>query len=263
MKAILARLLGWSINRTIPQRILQTIELFSALGQGRGWGAGTISEEISACRSLLLESPRLLIDIGGNTGSYSEEFLKRFPDAEVHIFEASSHNVKLLTGLFSLAPGVRVVGSALSDYSGVSVLYSDEPGSGLSSLSRRRLDHFRIEMSEAEEVTVVRFDEYWKSFSSSHPVIDYVKIDVEGHELSVLKGFGEFLKKVKLVQFEFGGCNIDTRTFFQDFWYFFTAKNFSLHRVTPRGAVAIKAYRETDEFFVTTNYIAVNNDYAK
>ena len=86
-----------------------------------------------------------------------------------------------------------------------------------------------------------------------------MKIDVEGHELDVLKGFGDLIVKTKLVQFEFGGTNIDTRTFFQDFWYFFTKKNFRIYRISPKGKILINKYDEKHEYFLTTNYIAVNN----
>ncbi|WP_445778772.1 hypothetical protein [Shewanella sp.] len=44
-----------------------------------------------------------------------------------------------------------------------------------------------------------------------------IKIDIEGHELSVLKVFGAAIEATKVIQFEFGDCNIDTRTYFQDF----------------------------------------------
>jgi len=39
--------------------------------------------------------------------------------------------------------------------------------------------------------------------------IDFVKIDTEGFELSVLKGFGKYLHRVKLIQFEYGGTFLD------------------------------------------------------
>jgi len=90
-------------------------------------------------------------------------------------------------------------------------------------------------------------------------VIDYIKIDIEGHELDALRGMGERVSDVKIIQFEFGGCNIDTRTYFQDFWYFFKSKNFRIYRITPAGCKLIPAYKESDEFFLTTNYIAANN----
>lgn len=243
------------------QHQLAMLEGRLALRHGKGWGGGSIGYEVSACCSLLAEQPHLLIDIGGNKGTYTQEFLKRFPDASVHIFEPSSHNINILKPLFSSVLGVNVVGAALSDESGELTLYADKPGSGLGSLSKRRLNHLSMEMTYEEVVPVLRFDEYWKEFSPASPVIDYVKIDVEGYELSVLEGFGVFLQQAKLIQFEFGPCNIDTRTFFRDFWYFFSDNNFSLYRITPSGAVAVTAYKEVDEFFATTNYIALNNKY--
>jgi hypothetical protein len=46
--------------------------------------------------------------------------------------------------------------------------------------------------------------------------IDFVKIDTEGHELSVLQGFGEMLRIVDTIQFEYGGTFIDTGVRLQD-----------------------------------------------
>ena len=39
--------------------------------------------------------------------------------------------------------------------------------------------------------------------------IDFIKIDTEGYELHVLKGFGDYLKNIKIVQFEYGGTFLD------------------------------------------------------
>jgi len=63
---------------------------------------------------------------------------------------------------------------------------------------------------------------------------------------------------IRALSFEFGGCNIDSRTFFQDYWYFLTGLGYTIFRITPRGgAFRITQYRETLEYFLTTNYIAV------
>jgi FkbM family methyltransferase len=238
------------------------LERCLAVQQGKGWDAATISHEISSCCSFFAAPPRLLIDIGGNRGLYAKEFLARFPGAACHVFEPSSLNVALLRDEFRSHPGVNVVDCALSDVSGVFTLYADEPGSGLGSLTQRRLDHFGIDMKATEDVRVVRFDDYWSANGPPGSEIDYVKIDVEGHELAVLRGFGELARRVKLFQFEFGGTNIDTRTFFSDFWYFFLEQDFSLYRLTPRGLLLIPSYQEAHECFQFTNYIAVNNRFA-
>ena len=74
--------------------------------------------------------------------------------------------------------------------------------------------------------------------------------------MDALHGLGESLNYINVIQFEFGGCNIDTKTFFQDFWYFFEERGFDLFRISPFGLIHITKYRETDEFFVSTNYLA-------
>ena len=149
---------------------------------------------------------------------------------------------------------------ALSDNTEWTYLYSDKPGSGLGSLTKRRLEHFDLEFNHNEKIETIKFEDYWISVLKSR-IIDIVKIDVEGHELNVLKGFGQALDSVKVIQFEFGGCNIDTKTYFQDFWYFFSKKNFKLFRITPLGTQCINSYNEIDEFFSTTNFLAVNQTY--
>ena len=117
-------------------------------------------------------------------------------------------------------------------------------------------------MNNSEEIETKRFDDFWKTTEyKDNTIIDYVKIDVEGYELFVLKGFGELIYNMRIIQFEFGGTNIDTRTFFQDLWYFFKEKEFSLYRITPIGNLPVRQYSEIDEFFSTTNYIAVNNKF--
>ena len=74
-----------------------------------------------------------------------------------------------------------------------------------------------------------------------------------------LEGSLGLLDTTAVVQFEFGGANVDTRTYFQDFWYLLTPMGFRLHRLGPRGLIEIGAYVEQDEFFTTTNYFAVRD----
>ena len=103
-------------------------------------------------------------------------------------------------------------------------------------------------------------DNYCSENSIDH--IHLLKIDIEGHELDALAGAKEMfaLKSIDIVTFEFGGCNIDTRTFFQDFWYFFNEANFKIFRITPSGYLhPLKSYKEIYEQFRTTNFIAVSN----
>ena len=175
-------------------------------------------------------SPKNFIDIGANKGDYTNYLLKVKPNLECHIFEPSVKNFEKLKNRFSKQK-IFINKIGLSSTNKKSKLYADNSGSELASLTRRKLEHFQIDMNFEEIIDLQRFDNYWEDKSS---ILDYIKIDVEGHELAVLEGFGDLINRVKLIQFEFGGCNIDTRTFFQDFWYYFTEKDFLIYRITLR-----------------------------
>jgi len=238
-------------------RFMNRLERIAAYAQGKGYGAATMQQEVRLLQSLLKAPPRLAIDIGGNVGNYSAELRRRNPSLEIHIFEPSTTNIDKLALRFGRDPLVALVPLALSDQSGSATLFSNEPGSGLGSLTKRNLEHFNIAFETREAVETIRFEEYWTK-NLGRRVLDMVKIDIEGHELAALSGFGLALNAIRALQFEFGGCNIDTRTYFQDFWYLLKKHAFDLYRITPLGAEAITTYRESDEFFLVTNYIAAN-----
>lgn len=86
-----------------------------------------------------------------------------------------------------------------------------------------------------------------------------MKLDVEGHELAVLKGGKQMLDdgKIHVIQFEFGGCNIDSRTYFQDFFYLLSP-GFRIYRIVKDGLFPIEEYSEDLEVFKTTNYLCIS-----
>ncbi len=224
---------------------------------GKGYGAATIEQEVRMMTSLLGRPAGLAVDIGGNVGDYSAELLRAHPGLELHVFEPATSNVRRLRERFAGSRQVRVEQAALSDVTGRMTLFADRDGSGMASLTRRQLQHFEIRFDPMEEVEVRRFDDYWKHVMAGRK-LDIVKIDVEGHELMVLRGFGEAIRHVRVVQFEFGGTNIDTKVFFRDLWRFFEEAGFDLYRITPLGVMRIPRYQERDELFIIANFIAVN-----
>ena len=228
-------------------------------GLGKGHGTKSIASEIKGITGLLGTSEiNVCVDIGGNVGNYTAELLTRCPGAVIYTFEPSSTNIDKLRQRFEDEPRVHLVPCAVSDTAAQSTLYSDTPGSGLGSLSKRNLDHLKIDFDVAETVRTIRFDDFWRDEMNGCD-IDILKMDIEGHELAALRGCGGAIASIRAIQFEFGGCNIDTRTYFRDFWTFFQDAGFSLHRITPFGTLPITRYSERDEVFTTTNYIAVRN----
>lgn len=242
--------------KNILIRLLSLLERIAAYLYGKGWGGATVEKEFRAVVSLLSNSnPILCIDIGGNKGKYTEQILKIFPDCKIIIFEPAKSNVNILKDNFKNNANVTVEKFAISSKNGKQILFSDEEGSGMASLTKRRLDHYDIDFNYNEIVNTIRFEDYWINKLGSQK-INFCKIDVEGHEFDVLNTFGDSINFVDVIQFEFGGTNIDTRTFFQDYWYFFKKNNFQLYRMSPLGLVPVNIYKELDEFFLITNYLA-------
>lgn len=227
------------------------------MAQGKGWGTETVREEAAAVRTLLgsrADDALTVLDVGANCGAWTLQALATFPHAVVHAFEPAAHAFETLTTVLGAEDRVTLHNVALGNRDGDVLLYADVPGSGMASLTRRRLDHFGLDFSHEEMVTV-RTLESW-SHHVGIPRIDVLKLDVEGHELDVLRGARLLLNDVQVVQFEFGGCNIDTRTYFQDFWYLLTGAGFSIHRLGPSGLTHLTRYSEQDEAFITTNFFA-------
>jgi FkbM family methyltransferase len=239
----------------IPLSVWSRIESFAARQLGKGTQIDRLDAEVACCAKLLQRPPRTVLDVGANRGDYSSAVVARYPDCSLHAFEPSPVNATLLRARFKGNSRVRIHEVALSDIEGEACLWADRPGSGLASLSERRLDHFGIRLKESVQVRTVRLDQFAKQADIRE--IDWVKLDVEGHELFVLQGMGSLLDSIALVQFEFGGCNIDSRTFFQDFYYLFTRLHFTIYRLTPRGPAPIDRYDEMHETFRTTNFVAL------
>lgn len=247
---------------TILSIILEKITQIINYTLGKGYGTSSIKAEVKLSQSLLKTKIAIILDVGANVGNYTAEVASRFPHAQIHLFEPSKFNYESLQSRFSNNSNIYLNPHAISSVSGPTHLYTDEYGSGLASLTKRKLNHFNISYEKSESVSTIRLEEYWNK-TLHRSTIDILKIDIEGHELDALESLGEGIAHVNILQFEFGGCNIDTKTYFQNFWYFLQKNNFDVFRISPIGLIKISRYSESDEVFLTTNFLAVNKNIAK
>lgn len=243
------------------QKILEKNILFSHYLSGVGSGGGVQnSGEKSVLDFLKLNiEPYCIFDAGANKGQDLNMVFKELHerDFEIHSFEPSKYTFELLQKNSPDSAKVKLNNLGLGKNVGEHTLYSNEQGSGLASLTKRKLDHFNIDFSYSEKIRITSLDNYCSENGIKH--IHLLKIDVEGHELDVLNGADKMFanQSIDVVTFGFGGCNIDARTFFQDFYYFFYEKKMPLFRITPSGYLyPIKKYKEQYEQFITTNFIA-------
>ena len=164
------------------------LEIASQNIQGKGSGAFSTEVEAKIALDFITRSgikKPVVLDIGANIGSYSEAIRKSAPQSKVFAFEPSSVARKKLQERFIGDSSVVVIPLALGITNSKETLWSDSPGSGLASLSKRRMEHFGIDFSQAESVDVVTLDSWINSMKVAPNLI---KMDVEGHELDVLMG---------------------------------------------------------------------------
>jgi FkbM family methyltransferase len=214
------------------------------------------------------KAPYCIFDVGSNKGQFLQLIIDHLglDGYSVHCFEPGRDAFKALSDHYRQNRNVIINRLAMGKIDGEAVLYSNAAGSGLASLTKRRLDHYGIVFNESETVEVATIDTYCSQHGINH--IHLLKIDIEGHELDALTGAKEMLQSgsIDFVAFEFGGSNIDTRSYFQDYWYLFNEWNMKIFRITPSGYLfPIEHYREINEQFRTTNYVALrttlNKDY--
>jgi FkbM family methyltransferase len=248
----------------IPTKLISSVLVQFNRLLGRGW-VPELSQEVATLRKFVQNlglTKFILLDIGANKGDYSKELLRYFPNTRIYAFEPGSYTFNQLKANLSNDSNIIFENLALGKLGRKSTLFYDQEGSGLASLSNRSVSHLGISFDLSEEVTVITLHEWAAQKNLLGTIV--MKLDVEGLEMDVLDGCFEILEKqVAIVQFEFGGANLDSRTYFKDFWNKFTEAKFAIHRLTPNGTQKIHEYSELDEYPFNTTYYAVNMNFSK
>jgi len=201
-----------------------------------------------------------VFDVGANVGDWTALALSINSELAVHCFEPSRFTyLKLLDRKFP--PTVICNNFGLSSTVRETKLHVFETGSPLNSLyPRAGLDDLGIKSQHQEEVIQLStVDRYCRERSLSQ--IEFVKLDVEGHELDVFKGMTESLSqgRVQIIQFEYGGCNIDAGVLLKDIWRFFEGFGYAFHKIYPTGIKRVAHYSQSFENFQYQNWAVIRN----
>ena len=197
-----------------------------------------------------------VFDIGAHVGDYSAMIAGIAPSCVIHAFEILPENFAVLERNLASNRNIRLNAFGLSDADGeleIAVgdsrdtatafpLYTEHPGA----------------YSSARSVTctVRKAADYVRSLSIDR--IDLVKIDVEGMDLAVIRGFEDELARVRIIQFEYGLFNILSRDLLADFYSYLTSRGFRVGKIFPR-IVSFASYDHTMENFLPSNYLAVRS----
>lgn len=145
----------------------------------------------------LIPSGGHVIDIGGNRGIYTYKF--NLLDLKIETFEPNPDCFTILKSWAHRKKQVTIHSTALSNASGLANLYIPIDNLGIEHDASATIESDGFENARNQEVHLEKLDFF--KFTG----IDFIKIDVEGHESSLIEGAQETLninKPVLLIEIE-------------------------------------------------------------
>jgi FkbM family methyltransferase len=145
-------------------------------------------------------NPNNFVEIGSRDG-HDTEMIRQYWNLSAqncYIIEAHPQCYRNITNTY---PELQTLNIAASDETKVlsfnAGIFGKEHNVGVSSVLERTRDEF---ISEKIEVDGWRMEDVMEHFSIDK--IDFMKVDVEGFALQVLKGFGDKIKHTQFIQVE-------------------------------------------------------------
>jgi FkbM family methyltransferase len=214
--------------------------------------------ELRLLRELLPEC-NTVFDVGANAGEWAAFALQVNPQLNLHCFEPSQATYERLVAR-GFPQNVVCNNFGLSSSSAQAKLLLFDDGAGINSLYRREglEDGFGLKTQQREElIHLETADRYCEQHGIRN--VDFFKVDVEGHELEVFKGMTKLLeeRRVKSVQFEYGGCNIDADVLLRAIFAFFKSFDYTLYKIYPKHLRRVIRYDQRLENFQYQNWVAM------
>lgn len=192
----------------------------------------------------LLRTGMVVVDVGANHGLFSLEAAHFIgPGGRLHAFEPAPQTRQILLEnlrVNGLNEFVRVFEAALGEAPGQARLRVHHELSGLNTLAPEDIqwNRTRLAADEVIDVTVTTLDEHARIHSLS--AIDFLKIDVEGFELFVLRGARELLRRraIRWIMLEVGdltcaNARIEPNAILTEL----NAMGYQLHAIEPSGRI--------------------------
>jgi FkbM family methyltransferase len=243
-----------AVNAT--ETLVSYLNLLTGKGSGTGWDDGEEAVAAEIIRNIRPSDP-IVIDCGANRGAWMTG-VRRLLGGDRGKWLAIEPNPGCFPFLEAL-PNVEIIRKGAGEVESTQAFYADGDTSGLASLYPR-VDTVagggNFAVSTIDTVTLDRIID-----ERQLERVDFLKMDIEGHELFALRGAMKSLRKGRIaaLAFEFGAGNLNSRTYFKDFWELLTPLGFRLRRICPGGKTTpiLEYYEDLEYFRGVTNYIAV------
>lgn len=217
-------------------------------------GETALATENGECRviDVLHSQIQTFIDVGANTGEWTQYLLNHQSTIHGFLFEPSSQCSEVLKTRFAHYKDITIRDVAVSDLIGQSYFTEDSSNSQhshLGSLSSSDKDHLT-------QVHVVRLDDV---FSTPSFHLDFLKIDTEGYDLKVLKGAYNLLKRTRFIQFEYNASWAQAGSTLADALQYLQNLGFSIYLIRSSGLHPLR-YEYWQEYFRYSNFLACRTE---
>ena len=164
---------------------------------------------------LIMHKGETFVDVGANVGYYSLKLAKEYSSMGVTIIAIEAHpgNYKALRKNVELNDFkcITTINKAVADHNGIVTMYER-----IDTRNRVRSEFYSLSNGFIHESNVVRPDGGSLEIECDtldnilrDQRVDVMKIDIEGAEVSALKGASQILKKLRKIIVEVHGANFD------------------------------------------------------
>jgi FkbM family methyltransferase len=226
----------------------------AALQSKCGGATSSVKHEVVCAARFIGRQTPVLFDVGANIGGWTYEARARFPDASrIVMFEPQPSCWPQLER--QLCPTIHLERLALSNQAHDDAVFWANENDEISSFYKRSDFGTAPHEIRVATATVDSFIE-----AAQLEFVDFMKMDVEGHEFDILSGARASIaaRRIGALSFEFGQANVDSRTFFLDFWNLFAGEGWDIFRMMHNGRLLrLDGYSRDLEYFAGVgNYIA-------
>lgn len=196
----------------------------------------------------------VLLDVGGHHGNYTELLLRQFPSASIHVFEINPQNLEILQKKVRKQANIKIHPFGLGSKEEHATMIQYNQDGQISSLHNLG-EPTSADLAGRHTVLIKRGDDLLAQEKIQD--IYFMKIDTEGHDFEVLKGFNNALnqKRIHIIQFEYNETSISARVFLKDYFDYLQPKQYKIGRVFPKK-IEFTEYSTTLEDHRGSNWIA-------